>query len=667
MKHIRILTIFIILLLVSLPSTFALQIASHRAYGQDGVDGYVREDDVVTVAATLTDTGEMSAADLASHLKLGPFPFDTCSEQVDGFLCTYENPLDANGMTIFPYELTLTDRWDRQVDSESGVFYVDHEAPGISLGSAWQEGATVNLEYRATDSAYPIAPATVCSGLSEMRLTRDDGAVLGVFNLSGCDVSGVVDFASETFASSGQQRVCAQVSDHFGYNTTACTTVQIDREAPVIGQAQIVTPFVSGLAWTSAEGEDGRIQFSVDENVDLESVNLTINGAVHPVSCLSDGDRFNCSSTSYHFNPDNYSIRVIAVDAAGNIAQKSQSFVVSHDVMDPALSAFMTEFVIDEKMYLSEQSDVIARFDEAGSGFYRKEVFLRLPTNEVLQADTCVKRDQWECRWSGFDLNDLNGEGLMVLERSFDDAGNRVDGESLMQKVIVDTEAPSLDVVEFYALSGGVRVPFAYSRSPAFVEINYSDRSPSAKAQVDFSVLGGNISSVSCTDGFCRVQSGTLGVGPAAGMLLVNLTDAFGNSLLHDLAAELLHTVNESMDMWHYETRLMPDAIDRSISELTDNFVYAEVRFGTNAAADLVRAELDDCRSRSSTPPVARAQAEAAPPGEGGFVEGAQDYRVMIPGHDVSDVFTGEDSTDISISGIMTWSMWGFPAARCSS
>jgi hypothetical protein len=602
--------------------------------GSDGVVGYIKSDDTVTVVAEVDASGSVDISQLPGLLRIGNYAFDDCEEQLDGrALCTYRQDISSTTLTIFPYVIKLYDQWDNQADRADGTFYVDKLSPTVAVQGVQQAGDVLRLNVNVQDRAYASGASTTCSGLSDLVIYKQQGDILGTVETTGCQKRGMVEVPVLGLGSSGNHVVCVAVQDGVGHNATGCAAVEVDLDKPTISDIRLRSEYAPHLQYIGTQ-EQGFFSFMVADS-NLANVTMDVDGIALDVICRAgDGTNYNCTSNDRTFNPGNYTIQISAEDEAGNIGAVSAGIQLRQDTAYPRLTFLGTDFENNGTVLLSEHTPIIARISETGSGFYKGNVKLRLPTGEAVPADRCTRSTQWECVWEDFDLAGMNGQGYMSLVDSVDDAGNTVISDTEFTSVVVDTEPPQVQDVTFYSLAEGFEAPFGVSNNPLFLYVHYQDASD-VMGVADLSVLGGeDMLAGDCVGGLCSFESGPLGVGPAVGDVILNLSDALGNTLTHGIEVELLATANGTTDLWQHTVTISPASVDRSTAEMINNFVYAEVQLATPAQAELVGLDLDGCHGGS----VIQETTDDGSNGNSGFYE-REPGRSDFAGRSAADAF----------------------------
>lgn len=620
-------------LIISMTPVFAYQISQVFVQGEDGIPGYVRSSDAVEVAASVTNPGSITPDQMTTLLKIGPFDFLSCELALSGeMVCGFSQQIDAGTRTIFPYEVRLYDQGGRLVDREPGTYYVDNTAPTIHLNTVRQDDDELVVDAQIIDHAFVNNPAGVCAGIAAVGVAAQGGGLLGEVSgpATGCVMDQEIRVPAGSL-STGTQVICVEAVDAFGLSDVACGTVEIDNSAPVIGTVRLRSLANPSLQFIG-ESEEAFIVFGVGENAVLEGVKVTVDGEEKSASCAGVGNgAFNCTTEMFTVMPGSYQAQVSVVDASGNDATQTQTFTLTRDETRPLLSFLGTDVVgTDGTIYVSDHTPIIARYAESGSGFHKQNAFLLLPSGDTIQADSCVKASQWECRWTGFTLGGVDGAYLFSPVTTHDDAGNVLQaGNGTVREMIADTTAPLITALEVYSLSGGARLPFGYSHAPLFIELDYDDASP-LMGVADFTALGGTPAVGSCADGTCVFQSSGIGAGPMLQPVVINLTDAVGNTLMESVDVEVLTEANGTANYWQHTVKISPPSIDRGMAEMINNFVFAEVSLSSPAQAELVDVTLDGCRSLDSSADVVdddRA-AEVFATG-GGDISFFQDYELL--------------------------------------
>ncbi len=177
MKHL-LSTLFMVILIVSLPIVFSQQLSVTSFSGQEGVDGYAARQDTLSVHVIAQIHGSPPPNIAAQRVRLYTdntryVNFDTCTQKAGN---TYECSLtdsDAlrNVLGVKAFEVRLIDADGRIVESVQRKIAVDSLDPAIrsfSIDPPITKGNQATISYAAEDYAYSPGDTSDCSGIKEI-------------------------------------------------------------------------------------------------------------------------------------------------------------------------------------------------------------------------------------------------------------------------------------------------------------------------------------------------------------------------------------------------------------------------------------------------------------------------------------------------------------------
>jgi len=238
MKALKLIALFLISLIVSLPAAYAgIQV---RAYGieeafndQTGL-GYIAESDRTTFNATIDQTGVQS-----TQVTVEGETFDSCKDVGSNSECLKQFEYISTTPNAYPY----TVRFGAQ--SRQGTVIVDDSAPEIILSDIQQNGGgDVTASFSIQERSYEDSS---CSGLESLEFTIDGVSVhtvnLGFAVGTNCDypVSGL---ETEDFTipgtTSDDREICLIAIDKVGNVGESCDTFFIDNSVTQLTNLEIL-------------------------------------------------------------------------------------------------------------------------------------------------------------------------------------------------------------------------------------------------------------------------------------------------------------------------------------------------------------------------------------------------------------------------------------------
>ena len=246
-KYMHFIASFMAVLVLTIPfyttSVYA-SISKVSAKGADGVEGFAKSDDFVSLSVVASISGDTITN---NQVVLGIEPsmqFDKCIQSSDGnFECTLRIP--GNGTEEFepiaiPFTVNLL-RDDNSVeDSKSGSLVIDNLAPQVKLyvsKSKFSSAQDVIVNYDATDFACNDASCNnKCAGIKSIEIYTSDSAFRQAIEppTEKCSFNSNISIDSGIF-DSGLNSVFARATDNFNHvSAESSVTYNVDNTHPII-------------------------------------------------------------------------------------------------------------------------------------------------------------------------------------------------------------------------------------------------------------------------------------------------------------------------------------------------------------------------------------------------------------------------------------------------
>ena len=594
MMNKKVLSLFLVVLVLSMPFTYAAFISDVVASGSLGVRDVISQNDTVSFEVVVdvsspADQGVTPSLLANDNVLLvrgsEEHSFTDCSWKSEAnrlISCTKSLQITTNPLQgLYYYDVLL----GGNVYTPQPFLFVDSTPPLFSetVVSARQAGDRLNV----TVSSVDVSDSTDirCSGLQKF-VARIGTSVIGEASFPpSTSCSGV---ASGLFPLSAQHAsadsVCVTVFDRLNNNVTKCTSLSIDVSAPVISDQKLILNDFSGNE-LRAVGENGgfaKARFTVTDNVRLGEAYVTVSGSVKRATCsvisqFENGRTYQCDSEVFEVSSGTFSAEIVAIDTSGNRATAVLSKGLLADTTGPVFERIPTQ-TRNNVLYVRPGSDVFVEFTDTSLYDAALNMFIG---SQSISASTCsiIGTNRWSCRFRIGNI--LNGEYPLDFSGR-DDFGNTYTQVNLPYYVVVDSTPPSIGSVN---ITGVVEreVPVPVSQGRVKLTIPISSASP-VNITADFSPLlrpNGNfdptynIVSSSCSETSCVVTSNIIGA-TSQKIIPITLRDLAGNVAEFDVTIPVRVTSDSEYD---FTSRVLvsPSALDRSIAELVAQRAFASI------------------------------------------------------------------------------------------
>lgn len=589
--------LFMILLIVSIPVVSA-EIVSVQINGNDGIAGFVRRSDQLSVQATIAVAPGILAQDIYPRMRIGtqnPSLFDTCTDAAQGVvLCNYARSFDWGGLTIFNMTVNMLDAGGNVALTRRTAFYVDVLPPQLQSVVPTQSGNTVNVSFRAIDQTYP--GSSVCVGLQSARAqVRVDG-VQGPFvdvSLGGCDMTGsaVVPLPSGVVATSGT--VLLSVSDRFNNTYNASYPIVLDTQGPQIHSIALRTADGRVLRYVGSSQEVVRLVFNASDDRRISRSFVELNGQQSSPVCSVTSTTasrvfYSCMTGEMVVNdPSSFSGSVEVADDGGNIAVQQFSFQVERDATAPVFRNARGGVMVNGTLTVGPDAPFVVDVDETQSGMASGQVYAQTAVGVWVRASQCIQQGSaWTC---SFPLTGLShGQNVTYSAvRGQDDAGNLFASGFDPFTATVDKRAPEVvadDGVVLYSLINALPVRNLVGLGGELqgtINLTAMSDISDVSGTVNVSDLLGPQPEVplACLNGVCRF-SARVGSQARQGTVSVLLRDAVGNTAtFSQLVAVVEIAPNGDFNPVVVQSVVNPSVLDRSVGRLINQIAYADVTF----------------------------------------------------------------------------------------
>lgn len=628
------------------------QIDSVKMTGETGVNGYRKISDFTRVEVNITGTNVQTSQVTVNNVAFSAVPQSTsgCEDKGNSkFSCFLQAQRITAQPSVSSYQIGYSG------SQESSQLVIDGSAPNVTMGAS-QGGKNVTVTYNIVDKAGNVQSLQgLCAGIKRAEILDGNSviATLSGTNPGNCQLSGTRDVNIPT---SGNHNVCVKAYDNLwkdssdsSYVGQACETVNVDRSAPVVTDVNIVDNLGFPVNYISNQIGELKIRFNLTEantpenfTVDasdlIEPQNLKQNAESLSASCVNTGgNRWRCDTQTVQpilTGQASVEIKISGQDNLGNIVAHSSTRTLSIDTENPTVISMAAEATRNNINYVGpKKGKIIVTFNEAFSGFSKKNVFLDLSSymgntccppagtgtcnlqcTQVRATDCQQAGSEWTCYWDNARASSSLNNGFVgdihVVSPSQDDAGNFVAGSS-SASVTVDKNPPVVNSIRIFPSSFGTPHPPHYfvAGDSVVANVNVSDDSQ-ASGTADFSsvVPGESFVEGTCSDAnICSFGAGPVVAGQNKAIKFY-LEDGVGNNATNTTRIDVLTTQNATVvDYWgHFDSEIVispSKGIDRQLLDTTEGypyaFVYAKVPLRDNSGGSAwpIFVDASDCTS----------------------------------------------------------------------
>ena len=603
-KYMHFIASFMAVLVLTIPfyttSVYA-SISKVSAKGADGVEGFAKSDDFVSLSVVASISGDTITN---NQVVLGIEPsmqFDKCIQSSDGnFECTLRIP--GNGTEEFepiaiPFTVNLL-RDDNSVeDSKSGSLVIDNLAPQVKLyvsKSKFSSAQDVIVNYDATDFACNDASCNnKCAGIKSIEIYTSDSAFRHTMEPAAeeCSFNSNVSIDSGTF-DSGLNSVFARATDNLNQvSAESSVTFDVDNSGPII-QADSFKISRNGITLSTFPSLGLDVEVAVDisgDDLDKNSVTADLS-ALNPGNNLKNARAF-CSAAEegisackwfIELDPGTGGLKTIvtnASDTAGNKESAAISKFISIDGDGPVAESLSTS---TEGIGRQSGNTVTAVFAEA-SGLIPDEVILHVGSRQAT-ATSCDNEAQWVCIWENVNFGSSKSVQLSIDSDTTDIFGNPV-AEAQAIEVAVDNREPVLEMLNISNVGGLTQAFAGFSKigDKIAVVANLTEEND-LFAAADFSKFISDAANVvgSCerTEGnehICTWLTDSINL-QASSFITFNFSDNAGNSLIITRGLKTFGLENATVpDFWGSSAVCSPDTIDRQLGTLINQRIFCQV------------------------------------------------------------------------------------------
>ena len=623
MRYTKLISIFVMFLIISLPAAFAASLEITRSSGNDDVDGiFDGYSDQWNIEARAELGGiEVRPEMVRAHFSAGTvLDFDSCSLEAEPFyLCSLSFPSTPTSFfeDILSVPIKLTHPTTYEVIEESAAIKIDQNSPQVRINKAFQEGYNVTINFDVRDTG-----VRVCS-IDRIEFFDGNFRVGEIDNLSITDCNWHNFNTSIQITDIGTTLKSIRVIGydligHAGIDQTG--PFSLDHTGPQIDIASFRfsafehDQFISGTTIsTKIIVNVTEEQTTLDENGNRieEMLNVTGDflqigyGEAEQADCVladSENGIYTCTWRERSIRiPTNFAISVTAID---NNGISSTQIISKGYVVDSTAPEIIYLGGNESNYAVKDKSNTLrATFRETGSGINKQGILLdaRGINSEAsgyssLGANECIQDgDLWNCYWNNIIAKHA---GEIRLIRVKDTANNFA--VSLPSTMInIDIDAPvfvpspatgnDIDISSLGQVQAEI-VPFVQEGSYFYIKAVLNDAS-GVKATADFRRVVSNTGKVAAD---CHQSDSNewtcewAGVGPLISVAATRkkiidfeFTDFVGNGFSVAEEVTIVDTGVEETnpDYWNSDqgSFTLPSSLDRRIVSRIAPYIYVPV------------------------------------------------------------------------------------------
>ncbi|MBW2966101.1 hypothetical protein KY342_03280 [Candidatus Woesearchaeota archaeon] len=619
MRYAKLISIFVMFLIVSLPSAFAISLEVTRSSGNDNVeeifDGYSDQWNIEVRAELggIEVRPEMVRAHFSSSTVLD---FDSCSQEAYPFYsCSLKFPSTPASFfeDILNISIKLTHPTTFEVSQSSAMIKIDQNPPEVKINKAFQDGYNATIDFSVKDIGSIVCSVerveffdgnlrvgevslniTDCNwhnNISSVRLT-DIGTTLKSIKVIGYDLIGHAGIAQTDVFSLDHTGPQIDI-DSFGFTafkddqyisgTTTLTEIKVN-----VTEEQ-----------TTVDADGNRVEEVLNVTGDFLQIGY---GEAEQADCELVGDGiYTCTWSERSIRiPSNFAVSVTAVDNNGI----SSTQVISKGYLVDSTAPEVIYLGGNESGYVVKDKTNILRatFRETGSGIDSDGIILDVrginpdvAAYSSLEADECIQEGElWNCYWTVIAKH--AGEVKLIQVK---DTANNFAVSLPSARLEMDLDAPvfipslitgrNIDISSLGQVQAEV-VPFTQEGSYFYIKAVLNDTS-GVKAVADFRRVVSNVGKVAADCQQSDENEWTCiwsGIGPIISVATTRqktvdfeFTDFVGNGFSVTEEVTIVDTGVEEAnpDYWNSNQGAvtMPAMLDRRIVSRINPYVYVPV------------------------------------------------------------------------------------------
>ncbi|MBW2980828.1 hypothetical protein KY360_05420 [Candidatus Woesearchaeota archaeon] len=621
-KQLKLIALFMSSLMIMIPMYSASILAYTgikriEASGQDGIEGYIRNEDAIDfrVIANIDDDLDGVTSDQVK-IPEAAVEFSSCMPGLEGYECELRLPdtgtwtyRDLNRIPVLLY-----DEGDNQVGGRTATLVVDNNAPDVRFFSILPKltsSGDMTFTYSVEDYAYRKGDSSRCVGLDRIVFYTFDSSFVEQVNIDtdDCDVSGSVSVDNSILPEGGNVIYVKAVDKFEQESEPEEDSIVIDRTAPVIGSLKIVDTNGNSIDYIGSDTIKGEVIVNIsgpglDTNSvagDFSELNYERGNYknLRAVICNVLHDTALCS-WSVELKLDSGGMKYMTINASDNVGNKATVSLSKGFVFDdagPVINGITTDKIHGGISYASSQDNTfVASISEPGVGVDASNVFLHIGSL-FLPADSC---EADACYWYEVGIGQEGSVRVWIGDDTTDRLGNAA--EEFSTDIIVDATKPALTSLNVKTI-GGVLPAYRYVKTFDSLEITAEivEANVITEAYGDFSSIIDGADKVladECTktDGTytCKWTTDPIDVeGYIDSSIDFSFIDISGNVLTASAPVEVYELIDTELDYWKHDVSCSPELIDRQTTALVNHRIYCHI--GLSGNAETIDINLEGC------------------------------------------------------------------------
>ncbi|MBD3163843.1 hypothetical protein GF323_01475 [Candidatus Woesearchaeota archaeon] len=617
MRLCKITAMLMILIIISMPVYSATGILSYKITGRDNVNKAVRKNDMLKAEAVVNIEGDEISAD---QVWLGNNQFDSCVQDLNGYLCRIEYAGQRNFNEKEPFAISLHDDSHSSpptsftlVDSVSGYFVIDIYPPRIRLDYKTKSAGNFDIGFNAYDDSYAPNTYDECAGLKEIHFHGPGTGAKFSYDENICSVEESFSISSQNLTE-GKHTINVDMTDYMGNSDSGEFTISVDRSGPSFSNVRIISDNDEEISHIGHDFIHAAVAADVSGDAvastikaDLSALNDKEDYSEYEPECVREKSILKCrwqvkiAPTAYGAK----SLHFKAEDDIGNYNEKTVTKLIQRDIEGPRALSIRTAGRTNNMDYLKRYNNTImVLFSETGAGLSPENVFLdlgELGNAAKISADECIQG--WKCYWKNLNFDAADGlYDIKVHPQTADRLGNKLKA-GFSGQAALDTSAPQLISIEINAIGGGLTNYEGFATYGDSLEVIAKIHEPGTirDAYADFSAFISDAYLVQADDCIdingtweCRWISDPIDLeGYIRDRARLSFIDYLGNKAEFEKEVTVYAIEDALVDYWRHSVVCTPDAIDREVASIIDQKVYCHV--GLRGNAETVAINLEEC------------------------------------------------------------------------
>ena len=333
----------------------------------------------------------------------------------------------------------------------TAIFNATFMNGSLGLGSGLATAPLFNGSFLFNISGVLIQIANVTNGCVQIGTTGTFTCTSNVTNLTVPEGNYTLTFnvTNGTDGGSGVNSIMANASGNFS------TSIIIDHTAPIVGVANVSSPFATASNISGAQNGNFTFNVSVGDAVlGVQAVVINITNAssdmVRNLTLVQEGttNRYITSINTTLFADGYYNITIHANDSLGNLNDSARFLMIIIDNTRPIVAAgnVSTPFIAGSNI----SSAITGNFTfnvsvgDALAGVQSVRINITNSTNDMVRNLTLVQEGTTNRYITSINTTVLTGDGYYNITILTNDSAGNQNNTAVVQRIIIDNTAPSM-------------------------------------------------------------------------------------------------------------------------------------------------------------------------------------------------------------------------------